>query len=59
MSEIGIKVIDYLNMGHFSFRSCSFQRLYNNTNHNDVDVDYFVFNLLNECILLRDNQLSC
>jgi len=50
-----IKVIDYLNLGHFSFRGCSFQRLYTNMNYNNVDVHYSVLNLLNECILLRDN----
>jgi len=54
----GIKVIDYLNMGHFSFRGCSFQRLCTNINYNNVDVDYSVLNLSNECILLIDNQLS-
>jgi len=52
----GIKVI-YLNTGHSSFRGCSFQRLY--MHFNNVDVDFSVLNLINECILLRDNQLSC
>jgi len=46
-------------MGHFSFRGCSFQRLYTNRNNTNVDVDYAVRNLLNECNLLRDNQLFC
>jgi len=55
----GIKVIDYLNMGYFSFRGYSYQRLYTNMNYNNVDVDYNVLNLLNESILLRDNQLFC
>jgi len=53
----GIKVIDYLNMGHFSLPGCSFQRLYTNMNYNHVDVDYYVLNLLNEFILISDNQL--
>jgi len=59
MSEIWyhfrIEVIDYLKMGHFSFRGCSFHRLYTNMNYNNVDVDKSVLNLLNKCILLRDN----
>jgi len=52
----GIKVIDYLNMGHFSFCGCSFQRLYTNMNYNNVDVDYSVLNLLPEYILLIENN---
>jgi len=39
-------------MVHFSFRGCSFQRLYTNMNYKNVSVDYSVRNLLNECILL-------
>jgi len=46
-------------MGHFSFRGCSFQRLFTDMNYHNVDVDYSVLNLLYECILLRDNQSSC
>jgi len=53
-----IKAIDYLKMGHFSFCGCSLQRLYTQMNYNNIDVDYAVLNLLNECLLLRDNQLS-
>jgi len=52
----GIKVIDYLNMGHFSFRGSTFQRIYTNMNHNNVDVDYSVLNLLNG---LNFSQLNC
>ena len=45
-------------MGQFSFRGGSFQKLYTNMNYSNNDVDFYVINLLNECILLRDQQLS-
>jgi hypothetical protein len=54
----GIKVLDYFGMGQFSFCDGSFQKLYTNTNNSNNDVDFHVINLLNECILLRDQQLS-
>ena len=45
-------------MGQFFFRGGSFQKLYTNMNYSNNDVDFYVLNLLNECILLRDQQLS-
>jgi hypothetical protein len=36
----GIKVIDYFNIRHFSFRGSSFQRLYAYMNHNNIGVDF-------------------
>ena len=54
----GIKVLDYLGMGQFVLRGGSFQKLYTNTIDSNNDVDFHVLNLLNECILLRDQQLS-
>ena len=55
----GIKVLDYFCMRHFSFHSNSFCKLYNSMNYNNSNVDFCIFNSLNECILLRDHQLSC
>jgi len=55
----GIKVLDYFYMGHFSFRGNSFRKLCTSMNYNNNDVDFWAINLLNECILLRDHQLSC
>ena len=56
----GIKVLDYFyKYIHFSFRGGSFQKLYTNMNYSNMYVDFCVINLLNECILLRDHQLSC
>jgi len=43
----GIKVTDYRN---FYFRGCSFNRFYTNMTYINVYVDYFVVNLLSECI---------
>jgi len=46
-------------MGHFSFRGNSFRKLCTSMNYNNNDVDFWAINILNECILLRDHQLSC
>ena len=55
----GIKVLDYFNMEHFSFRDFSFRKLCTvvYASRSNIDEDW-VINLLNECILLRDQQLS-
>ena len=57
----GIKVVDYFYMGLSSFRGSSFWKL--RTNCTAIGLQHknnaqWLVNLLNECILLRDHQLS-
>ena len=54
----GIEVLDYFCMGQLSFHGGLFQKLYTNMNYSNNDVDFYVISLLNECILLRYQQLS-
>jgi len=55
--KYGLKVCDFLFMGQSSFCGSSFQKLYDSTNKDNVES--WAINLLHECVLLRNRQLSC
>ena len=55
--KYGLKVCDYLSMGQSSFCGNSFHKLSDSINKDNVES--WVINLLHECVLLRNHQLSC